>query len=118
MDRSKITPAMALIVTVLLALSSGRAMAAEHVVEAEVDIFVPARVVVAPGDMVVWVNRSAVLHQMRFDEDPTGSGTAPELFVKRRAVRLKVTTPGTYHYVCAWHGMHAEIVVQEATAIP
>ncbi len=113
MEKRNLPPGATALATVLLSLCPEWSSAADHRVAAETNDFIPAQVEVAPGDTVTWVGNSPVLHQMRFDADPTGGGAAPELFVRNRPVSLRVTVPGSYHYVCTWHGMHGHIIVRQ-----
>lgn len=79
-----------------------------HVVEMRGFAFAPARVEVARGDTVVWVNRDALPHTATAADAAWDSGE-----MRAHATWGRVAdTAGRYEYICAYHpSMRGTIVV-------
>ena len=70
----------------------------------------PAKVSVAAGQSVTWVDRDTANHTVTFDEGKRQTGVPNLRNGQRKAVRFD--RPGTYAYVCAYHpNMHGTVVV-------
>ena len=93
----------------LLAALAVGAAPRTHTIVIEGTAFVPARVVVAPGDRVVWVNRDPFPHTATAAGHAFDSGSiAPE-----RSWQWVARGAGEYDYVCALHPtMKAQVIVQ------
>jgi plastocyanin len=70
-----------------------------HAVEIRGFAYLPARLEVAVGDTVMWVNRDVVPHTVTRDGGRWDSGSVEG----ERAWRLIVTPPGSQSYYCAFH---------------
>jgi plastocyanin len=87
----------------------------EHTVEMDDFRFVPARVVVRPGQLVVWKNSDRARH----NAFALGQVNGRPAFMTRTGGRRALLTararrwPGTYAYICTVHpGMRGVLVVR------
>jgi cytochrome c peroxidase len=71
----------------------------------------PAGLTVAPGTVVTWTNLDNLDHSATFDSPSVG---ATPIFMSGSQRLTMPTTPGTYHYQCAIHGlaMQGTVIVQ------
>jgi cytochrome c peroxidase len=71
----------------------------------------PATLTVAPGTVVTWTNLDNLDHSATFDSPSVG---ATPIFISGSQRLTMPTTPGTYHYQCAVHGlaMQGTVIVQ------
>jgi cytochrome c peroxidase len=71
----------------------------------------PATLTVAPGAVVTWTNLDNLDHSATFDSPAVG---ATPIFISGSQRLTMPTTPGTYHYQCAIHGlaMQGTVIVQ------
>ncbi len=61
--------------------------------------FVPATVTIAVGKVVEWQNAGTTPHNVTFDNGPhSATMNGGDVY------ELKFTKPGTFHYVCTFHG--------------
>lgn len=76
-----------------------------HRVAAKDDVFEPQRMVIAPGDTVVWTNEGSSPHTVTADDGAFDSGEiAPGESFKRTFGKK-----GVYFYFCAYHGAGGRI---------
>ena len=86
-----------------------------HTVEIRNFAFSPARLDVAVGETVVWINRDAAPHTAT---DSLGSWDSAELGPGERWMRI-AEAPGHFSYLCAYHpSMTGTITVRAAAADP
>jgi plastocyanin len=72
--------------------------------------FSPATLTIAVGSTVIWKNTSQVAHTVTSDDGTFDSGDLPA----GATFRYTFTTPGTFHYTCAYHPwMTGTIIVQQ-----
>jgi len=91
--------------------AASAAPAAPHTVEIRDFAFVPARLDVAPGDTVVWVNRDAAPHTAT---DSLGGWDSGELKTEVSWTWV-APAPGRFPYLCAYHpSMRGEVHVRDA----
>jgi plastocyanin len=77
--------------------------------------FTPARLVVQQGDVITWVNRDVVRHDVTMLDKSGGAGTIQS----GASGSITATTPGTFDYICSRHpGMKGTIVVQSPRPAP
>jgi cytochrome c peroxidase len=71
----------------------------------------PAALTVAPGTVVTWTNLDNLDHSATFDSPSVG---ATPIFISGSQRLTMPTTPGTYHYQCAIHGlaMQGTVIIQ------
>jgi plastocyanin len=87
----------------------------EHNVEMDDLRFAPARIVVRPGQLVVWKNSDRVPHNAFSLRQVNGR---PAFMTKTGGRRALLTAraprrPGTYAYICTVHpGMHGVLIVR------
>ena len=80
-----------------------------HTIEIRRFLFTPARLELAEGDTVVWVNHDIVPHTATSREGGWDSGSI-DVEQSRRTV---ATQPGTQPYLCTFHPvMKGELVVR------
>jgi plastocyanin len=86
------------------------ATAAQTVQETDSLKFQPESTTLKAGDVVQWVNGSAVAHNVTFNDYPDITSDTQNSGDK---YEVKFTQPGTYHYVCTFHppGMVGTITV-------
>lgn len=90
--------------------SSAPASPRTHAVTLRDFAFVPASLIIASGDRVVWTNEDGASHTVTSD---SGKELASSLFGRGKTYEHTFTTPGTYTYHCGPHGaMKGTIVVQ------
>lgn len=88
--------------------SKPAAAARTHVIEMRNFVFSPARLELAVGDTVVWVNRDAAPHTATDSVAAWGSGAVK---AGRRWSRV-VDAPGRFPYLCDYHpSMRGELIV-------
>lgn len=83
------------------------AFAADHIVTIQNHRFSPARLSIAVGDTVTFVNRDSVTHTASGDAFDTGR------LGKGDSKRLTFAAAGSFAYICkVHHSMHGTIIVQ------
>ena len=70
-----------------------------HVVEIQAFQFHPQRIVIAPGDTIVWVNRDIVPHTVTANGGTWESQTLEE----GQSWQVVVEATGVYSYFCKFH---------------
>ena len=80
---------------------------------------VQATVVIGVNNTITWTNEDTVIHDVDFSSVPSGSsvtvGTSSPNLKNGQTWTITLTTPGTYKYVCDYHGwMSASITVLAA----
>ena len=90
-------------------LSDGASAGTEHAVRIIGMRYVPERVEVRAGDVVVWTNQDPFPHTVTFD----GAGPDSKEIPAMGRWKLKVGAQGSHAYRCALHpGMHGTLVVK------
>jgi plastocyanin len=85
--------------------------AAEATITIDNFTFTPARLVVAPGTRVTWINRDDIPHLVVDSRDPQAMKSPPLDTGGKFAFTF--AKPGTYPYFCALHPhMQGTVVVQ------
>ena len=96
-----------MVATFVAAISLNIAKASEtHTVEISQFAFIPAKITVAAGDTIIWVNRDIVPHTATADN---GSWDTGEILTNQQK-RIIVAEDQSLSYYCAYHpSMKAEI---------
>ena len=72
--------------------------------------FSPARIEVAPGTAVEWVQQDAMPHTVALED----AGTVSDVLSRGDRYTMTFDTPGTYDYSCSIHpSMRGTVVVTE-----
>ena len=107
--------ALALLLTVGLAVCAGQAAAAAVDVAVQFQAFAPSAVDVLPGDVVMWMNHGGRTHTVTADGGQFESGDLPD----GAHFSLTFTTVGAYPYHCTLHRrMTGEVNVRRVTLDP
>jgi len=85
--------------------AAGTARSVERVKMADGNVFRPARVTIARGDVVKWVNRDNVAHTSTGDAWNSGTVAPGETF------RRRFRRAGTFRYRCTIHPTMTGVVV-------
>lgn len=86
---------------------------AVHVVAIQGMQFVPARIEIAPGDSVTWVNRDILMHAAK-STDPKNAWQSTDLQPQQSWTR-SFASGDSYPYMCPYHPtMTGEIVIKES----
>ena len=78
-----------------------------HWIEIQDFAFVPERIEIRTGDIVVWTNRDFVPHTATADNDGWDTG----LLKNEATGRLVATRPGMFAYHCAFHPHMKGVIV-------
>jgi plastocyanin len=98
--------------TVLTALGSGVAIAADRSIEMRDFAFSPRTVEIRVGDRVTWTNRDGVEHNATNGSFDTG------LLAEGESASIRFTAPGTYEFFCTPHPSMTGTVIVRSTAAP
>ncbi len=100
-----------LLLAALLLPAPRPAVAADAVVTIDNFAFVPAEIVVAPGDRVVWTNRDDIPHTVMDATQPAATRSAP--LDTGDSYARTFDRPGIYRYFCSLHPhMQGTVVVR------
>ena len=113
---------LAILFTVLLLngeVASGHALAAasrprRHIVEIRDFGFHPARILAAPGDTVVWINRDVVPHTATANDETWDSQELQE----GESWVMVVKNNGAQGYFCTFHPHMEGVLESRSVAIP
>jgi plastocyanin len=98
--------------TLLTALGSGIAIAADRSIEMRDFAFSPQTVEIRVGDRVTWTNRDGVEHNATNGSFDTG------LLAEGESASIRFTAAGTYEFFCTPHPSMTGTVIVRSTAAP
>ena len=70
-----------------------------HIIHIEAFAFQPPKIIVSPGDTIVWVNQDIVPHFLNIAEGEMQSPVIEE----GQKWEMVVDQPGSYAYICVFH---------------
>ena len=84
---------------VSMEMESPASLPRQHVVEIQAFRFQPTHMVVAPGDIVIWINQDVVPHTVTAN---SGTWTSQKL-EEGQSLKVVVANGGVYSYFCQFH---------------